>query len=126
MVRFSKPLIETPAGCRNNSGPPLLVTYLSAVALLFLSFENLVFADTAGSSPAGTTVSSVRIWPGPEYTRLTFESILPIQYSLSTIRNPDRVVIDLEQVVLTPELEKLPDKIETSDPYIRAVRVGRY
>jgi N-acetylmuramoyl-L-alanine amidase len=126
MVRFSKPLIEAPAGCRNNSAPPLLVTYLSAVALLFLSFENLAFADTAASSPAGTTVSSVRIWPAPEYTRLTFESVLPIQYSLSTIRNPDRVVVDLEQVILTPELEKLPDKIDASDPYIRAVRIGRY
>jgi N-acetylmuramoyl-L-alanine amidase len=126
MVRFSKPLIEAPAGCRNNSAPPLLVTYLSAVALLFLSFENPVFADTAASLPAGTTVSSARVWPAPEYTRLTFESVLPIQYSLSTIRNPDRVVIDLEQVMLTPELEKLPDKIDTSDPYIRAVRIGRY
>jgi N-acetylmuramoyl-L-alanine amidase len=126
MVRFYKPLIEAPAGCRNNSAPPLLVTYLSAVALLFLSFENPVFGDTAASLPASTTVSSVRVWPAPEYTRLTFESVLPIQYSLSTIRNPDRVVIDLEQVMLTPELEKLPDKIDTSDPYIRAVRIGRY
>ncbi len=126
MVRSSKPLIEAPAGCRNNSAPPLLVTYLSAVALLFLSFENPVFADTAASLPAGTAVSSVRVWPAPEYTRLTFESVLPIQYSLSTIRNPDRVVIDLEQVMLTPELERLPDKIDTSDPYIRAVRIGRY
>ena len=126
MVRSSKPLIEAPAGCRNNSAPPLLVTYLSAVALLFLSFENPVFADTAASLPAGTAVSSVRVWPAPEYTRLTFESVLPIQYSLSTIRNPDRVVIDLEQVMLTPELERLPDKIGTSDPYIRAVRIGRY
>jgi N-acetylmuramoyl-L-alanine amidase len=95
-------------------------------ALLFLPFENLVFASTTAGTQASTMVSSVRVWPAPEYTRLTFESAQPIQYSLSTVKNPDRVVIDLEQVTLTPELEKLPDKIDASDPYIRTVRIGRY
>nr|WP_090825748.1 N-acetylmuramoyl-L-alanine amidase [Nitrosovibrio tenuis] len=95
-------------------------------ALLFLSFKNLVFAGTPASATAGNTVSSVRVWPAPEYTRLTLESALPIQYSLSTVKGPDRVVVDLDQIALTPELEKLPDKIDASDPYIRAVRIGRY
>ena len=123
---LAKPLIEAPSGCRNNSAPPSFVMYLSVVALLFLSFENLVFAGATTSAPAGTIVSSIRVWPAPEYTRLTFESTVPIQYSVSTVKNPDRVVVDLEQVALTPELEKLPDKIDASDPYIRAVRIGRF
>jgi N-acetylmuramoyl-L-alanine amidase len=42
------------------------------------------------------------------------------------VKNPDRVVVDLEQVALTPELEKLSDKIDGADPYIRTVRIGRY
>jgi N-acetylmuramoyl-L-alanine amidase len=36
------------------------------------------------------------------------------------------VVIDLERVALTTELEKLPSKIDGTDPYIQAVRIGRY
>ncbi|WP_072767853.1 N-acetylmuramoyl-L-alanine amidase [Nitrosospira sp. Nsp11] len=89
-----------------------------AAALLFLPLSNFAFADIK--------VSSVRIWPAPEYTRLTLESPLPIRYSLSIVKNPDRVAIDLEQVVLTPELEKLADRIDATDPYIQAVRIGRF
>ena len=89
-----------------------------AAALLFLPLGNFAFADIK--------VSSVRVWPAPEYTRLTLESALPIQYSLSIVKNPDRVAIDLEQVVLTPELEKLADRIDATDPYIQAVRIGRF
>ena len=42
------------------------------------------------------------------------------------VKDPDRVAVDLEQVMFTPELEKLPDKIDATDPYIRAVRIGRF
>ncbi|MGH8685796.1 MAG: AMIN domain-containing protein, partial [Nitrosospira sp.] len=94
------------------------VKFLLTTVFLFLSLGNTTFANT--------TVSSVRVWPAAEYTRFTLESALPIQYSVSMVKNPDRVVVDLEQVVLTPELEGLPDKIDATDPYIRAVRIGRY
>ncbi|KIO49389.1 N-acetylmuramoyl-L-alanine amidase [Nitrosospira sp. NpAV] len=86
--------------------------------LLLLLLSNTVLA--------ATLVNSVRVWPAPEYTRLTLESALPIQYSLSMVKDPDRVVIDLEQVRLNPELESLPGKIDVTDPYIRAVRIGRF
>jgi len=92
--------------------------FLPITALLLLSLANTVFANT--------TVSSVRVWPAPEYTRLTLESALPIQYSVSTVKNPDRVVVDLEQIALTSELEGLPNKIDAADPHIRAVRIGRF
>jgi N-acetylmuramoyl-L-alanine amidase len=91
------------------------------MALLFLPLGNSTLANTAN-----TTVSSVRVWPSAEYTRLTLESALPIQYSVSMVKDPDRVVVDLEQVALTPELEGLPGKIDAADPYIRALRIGRY
>ncbi|MBA2660409.1 MAG: N-acetylmuramoyl-L-alanine amidase [Nitrosospira sp.] len=93
-------------------------TLLSIAALLLLSFGNAVFANTI--------VSSARVWPAPEYTRLTLESASPIRYSLSMVRDPDRVVVDLEHVTLSPELVSLPGKIEAADPYIRAVRIGRF
>nr|WP_219907517.1 N-acetylmuramoyl-L-alanine amidase [Nitrosospira sp. Nsp2] len=86
----------------------------------------LVLLSLANSAFAGTPISSARVWPAPEYTRLTLESASPIQYSVSTVKNPDRVVIDLERVALTTELEKLPAKIDAADPYIQAVRIGRY
>jgi N-acetylmuramoyl-L-alanine amidase len=104
--------------CRNGRTRSIFVTWFVAAVLLFLPLGNSAFAEIK--------VSSVRVWPAPEYTRLTLESALPIQYSLSIVKNPDRVAIDLEQVALTPELEKLADRINAADPYIQAVRIGRF
>ena len=67
-----------------------------------------VLLPLGNSAVAGTPISSARVWPAAEYTRLTLESASPIQYSLSTVKNPDRVVVDLERVALTTELEKPP------------------
>jgi len=75
---------------------------------------------------ADTTVSSTRIWPASEYTRLTLESDTPINYSLILLKNPDRVVLDLEDVALTSEIKKLPGKISSDNLYIRALRIGRF
>jgi N-acetylmuramoyl-L-alanine amidase len=91
--------------------------HLVTAALVFL------FID---SSSAETRIASVRVWPAPEYTRFTLESASPIEYSVSTVKNPDRVVIDLKDVMLTPELGQMSGKISSSDPYIRAVRIGRF
>ena len=75
---------------------------------------------------AETTISAGRVWPAAEYTRITLESATPIQYSLSILKNPDRVVVDLEDITLTRELENLPGKVGVNDPYIRALRIGRF
>lgn len=95
----------------------LLVIYILSLLLMTL-FGNVVLADT--------NISSVRVWPASEYTRLTLESPTPIKYSLSLIKNPDRVVLDLENVALNLELKSLPSKINATDPYIQALRIGNF
>ena len=75
---------------------------------------------------AATPVSAVRVWPGPEYTRITIETPGPIEYALFTIKDPDRVVLDLEDVDPAGVLEALPSQLGTDDPFVREARVGRY
>ncbi len=82
-----------------------------------------IFVDAVS---ADTTVSSTRIWPASEYTRLTLESDTPINYALILLKNPDRVVMDLEDVTFTSEIKKLPGKISADNLYIRALRIGRF
>lgn len=91
----------------------LLVTVLSLPLV-----SKTVFAEN--------TVNAVRVWSSPDFTRFTLESKLPIQYSLSLLDNPGRVVIDLENVITTPALENLPKKIKATDPLIQTARVGRF
>jgi len=82
----------------------------------------------AASAPglAGIHVSAARIWPGPEYTRLTIESTTPLSYSVFTIENPSRLVMDLDGVDPGPAFESLPSKLSPDDPYVGAIRVGRF
>lgn len=75
---------------------------------------------------AAVTVSAARVWPAQDYTRLTLESNAPIQHKLFTIKNPERLVLDLEDVDINKALEELTPKVSASDPYIKLVRVGRF
>jgi N-acetylmuramoyl-L-alanine amidase len=76
-------------------------------------------------APAATTIGSARFWPAPEYTRLTLESDAPIRHSVTTLKGPDRLVIDLEDAEAGVALRELPDKVGDADPYVKAVRLGR-
>jgi N-acetylmuramoyl-L-alanine amidase len=78
------------------------------------------------SAFAEIAVSAARIWPAQDYTRLTLESKLPIKYNLFTLKNPERLVIDLEDVEINAALNELVGKIGNDDPYIKSVRVGRF
>lgn len=74
---------------------------------------------------AAIGISSARVWPAEDYTRLTFESKQAIRYSLLTLKNPERLVVDLEDIEINSSLNELSNKF-TNDPYIKTVRVGRF
>lgn len=75
---------------------------------------------------AATAISSTRIWPAQDYTRLTIESKQAIRHNMFTVGNPNRLVIDLEDVEIGDTLKELTNKIGDDDPYIKNVRVGRF
>lgn len=75
---------------------------------------------------ADVLVTSTRVWPAPDYTRVTIESQQPVKHALFSLDNPDRLVLDLEDVVLSATLNELAGKISADDPYIKGVRVGRF
>jgi N-acetylmuramoyl-L-alanine amidase len=80
----------------------------------------------SGSVYAATSITSVRVWPAPEYTRVTIEASAPITHEMLLLKNPERLALDLQDVAITPELQELANKIGANDPYVKAVRVGRF
>lgn len=104
----------------------LLFFSLRFVSLFLLLASLFSFSLIISPAQAETKVSAARIGSSPDYTRFTLESNTPIQYSLIMLDNPDRVVIDLENTALTPSLKNLPKQINESDPYIKAIRIGRF
>jgi N-acetylmuramoyl-L-alanine amidase len=77
-----------------------------------------------GGRAAAATVASARMWPAQEYTRLILEAPVPMAHQLLLMKNPNRIVIDLNDVELSPELAQLPQRVLPTDPYVRAIRVA--
>lgn len=71
-------------------------------------------------------VSAARVWPAQDYTRLTLESKHAIRYNMFNLNNPERLVIDLNEVTLGNALNNLSKLVGNDDPYIKSVRVGRF
>lgn len=74
---------------------------------------------------AEASVLAVRVWPAADYTRLTLEGKMPFRHSHQIVKNPERLVIDLEGVEFNSVLQSLPSRITDSDPYIQLIRAGR-
>jgi len=70
-------------------------------------------------------IASARIWPAHEYTRLILETHTPVSHRLIGLRDPPRIVLDLDAVELTPELQQLPFRVAPADPYIARIRFGK-
>ncbi len=74
---------------------------------------------------AATSILAVRVWPARDYTRVTLEYREPIAFTHQIVKNPERLVVDLEGVEFNSVLQNLPNKISETDPYIRLIRAGR-
>ena len=92
---------------------------------LLLGFTVALFTGYAAHA-ADTLVSSTRVWPAPDSTRVTIESQQPIRHKLFNLDNPDRLVLDLEDVALNAAVTDIAGKISAEDPYIKGVRAGRF
>ncbi|HEY4069821.1 MAG TPA: N-acetylmuramoyl-L-alanine amidase [Burkholderiaceae bacterium] len=74
----------------------------------------------------GASIVAVRVWPAADYTRVTIESDAPLSQKHQLIENPDRLVIDVDGLELSPALRELVGKVRADDPFIAGVRVGQY
>src|SRR4249920_1722462 len=73
-------------------------------------------------SDAHAQIVSSRIWPARDYTRLTLESKSAVKHSMFTVKDPERLVLDLETDELAPALTELQAKVAPDDPYIKGLR----
>jgi N-acetylmuramoyl-L-alanine amidase len=87
---------------------------------------SLLLALAAGGAGAADRISAVRIWPAHEYTRITIEADKPVRHELLLVKNPERLVLDLEDVDLTSVQQEIAGKVLPDDPYIGQMRAGRY
>jgi N-acetylmuramoyl-L-alanine amidase len=78
----------------------------------------LLLAAFAHSAPP-VTVKDVRVWAGPDATRLVFDLSAPVEHSVMTLQNPDRVVIDIASAHIDAT-RALPE----GQGFVKQLRVG--
>lgn len=86
----------------------------------------LLILGLASTAQAAIAISAARVWPAADYTRITLESAKPLNHSMVMLKDPDRLVLDLDDVELGQTLKTLSAKILASDPYIKQVRVANF
>jgi N-acetylmuramoyl-L-alanine amidase len=70
-------------------------------------------------------VKAARLWPSPEYSRIAVELDAAIAYKHFNLKNPERIVLDLEGVEPEVVLAELAAKVSPQDVYISTIRVAR-
>jgi N-acetylmuramoyl-L-alanine amidase len=93
-------------------------TVLKAGATLLLSVVAPIRAYAA-------QILAVRVWPAEDYTRVTLENDAVLKATHFIVKDPERMVVDIEGLELNPTLKSLVAKIQSNDPYIKQVRVGQ-
>ena len=81
----------------------------------------ILLALLSFSAQAGTTVENIRIWAEGGKTRVVLDLSRPSRHSIFTLRNPDRLVVDLEQGRLSPSLD---GDLPGSTGSVKSVRTG--
>ena len=99
-------------------GSPRRRTLLKAGGTLLLSVLSPLPARAA-------QILAVRVWPAPDYTRVTLENDSNLKTQHFLVPDPPRLVVDIEGLGLNNTLKSLVAKVEPNDPYIKQVRVGQ-
>ncbi len=73
----------------------------------------------------GATILAVRIWPAPDYSRVTIESDGQLTTRQIFVASPPRLAVDIEGIELNPALRELVAQVKADDPYITGIRAGQ-
>ena len=95
----------------------LLISRLLAIGGLLL----VTVASLANPVENSVQVRGVRVWAGPETTRLVFDVTGNTRFKVFSLDNPSRIVIDLSNTRLTGSLKA----VDLRDSVVQQIRTGR-
>lgn len=76
------------------------MTRIGALLLMFLAL-------CASAAAGQAEIQNARLWAAPDHTRVVFDTSGPVQHTLFTLSNPDRLVIDISNAAVTHPLSGL-------------------
>lgn len=91
---------------------------LRKLAVFLFVYVIGLFPQTGQASPV--TIDNLRMWRAPDHTRLVFDLSGPVEHKLFTLKNPDRIVLDIGNV----ELKKSLPEFQFNGPLLADIRTG--
>ncbi|WP_293660377.1 N-acetylmuramoyl-L-alanine amidase [Rhodoferax sp. OV413] len=86
----------------------------------------MVLTLGAAELARGASIMTVRVWPAPEYSRVTIESDASLSTKQLFVPSPPRLAVDIQGITLNPALKELVAKVKADDPNIAGIRVGQF
>jgi N-acetylmuramoyl-L-alanine amidase len=80
----------------------------------------LIVSSVFFSTAIAATVNGVRMWAGPDNTRLVFDISGPIDHKVFTLRSPNRIVVDMQNT----RLRSQPAGLDFSGGLVTDLRSG--
>src|SRR5210317_1369375 len=74
--------------------------------LFVLLVTSLAMLPASAVNAGALQVQSVRLWAAPDSTRVVFDVTGPVEHRLFTLKNPDRLVIDLPNAGIDSKVRK--------------------
>jgi N-acetylmuramoyl-L-alanine amidase len=93
--------------------------------ILLKAGGTLLLSVIAPLRAGAAQIMAVRVWPAPDYTRVTLENDSNLKAEHFIVPDPPRLVVDIEGLDLNSTLKSLVAKVQSNDPYIKQVRVGQ-
>lgn len=93
---------------------------------LALQMGALVLSLGRAHLASGASLLKVRVWPAPEYSRITLESDTALVTRHQFVSDPPRLALDIEHLTLNAALKELVAKVRADDPHIAGIRVGQF
>jgi N-acetylmuramoyl-L-alanine amidase len=111
-----RPSVPPPSEGAAEQGPPGPPAGRSA------DHPQLAGAPSAGGGPP--QVTAVRRWVAPSYSRIVIGVEGEVKFDSARLANPDRIVLDLQNSRLSPEL--VGKKFPVEDGFLRQIRLAQF
>ncbi|MFI4940933.1 MAG: N-acetylmuramoyl-L-alanine amidase [Burkholderiales bacterium] len=117
---------RSPEICAESVKAALKPVLKSTVRRTLLKAGGTLLLSVFSPFPAhAAQILAVRVWPSEDYTRVTLENDSNLKATHFLVKDPNRLVIDIDGLDLNATLKELVAKIQGDDPYIKQVRVGQ-
>jgi len=102
------------------AGTPMRRAWLiQALRTASIGFGGLIPWDVASA----TALLAIRMWPAADHTRLTIETLGRAVWTSTTLKGPDRLVIDLQANAAGERLNERIPRTHPDNPWIRKLLV---